>query len=76
MGLSCRHSHYRGVIIVNISVKSWAVSPAGRRTMRVVAMAGVVGGFLDYYLPNTLFLDTYKGITRLYRYVFTHVLYS
>ncbi|XP_069194983.1 transmembrane protein 177 isoform X2 [Procambarus clarkii] len=46
---------------------SWAVSPSGRRVVRVLSIAGAAGSFLVYYLPNTYLLNTYKNVTKLYR---------
>lgn len=45
----------------------WLLRPAGRRLAKVLAGVGTTGGFLMYYLPNTLLIDNYQAITQLYR---------
>ncbi|XP_042860335.1 transmembrane protein 177-like isoform X2 [Penaeus japonicus] len=46
---------------------AWFLTPAGRRFARATVFIGGAGGFLTFYLPNTLLIDKYKNVTQLYR---------
>lgn len=46
---------------------SWFVSPAGRNVARLGALAGTIGGFCVFYLPNTFLLNKYQELTQRYR---------
>lgn len=46
---------------------AWFLTPGGRRFARATVLLGGAGGFLTFYLPNTLLLNKYKDVTQLYR---------